>query len=99
TYCTNQRKAIDAAVAESRWQANALRDIFGNPFRPVAFAPAWRTAMSTSLAEGIYTDRAFDRLPILADALEDAGCDNRDILNHCRRGGEHVRGCWGGDLF
>ena len=43
-------------------------------------------------------ERAFDRLPILADALEDAGCDNADILNHCRSAGPHVRGCWVVDL-
>ena len=44
-------------------------------------------------------DRAFDRLPVLADALQDAGCDNADILTHCRSGGEHVRGCWVLDLL
>jgi len=75
-----------------------LRDIFGNPFRPVAFDPAWRTATATSLAEAIYADRAFDRLPILADALEDAGCTSADVLEHCRQPGEHVRGCWVVDL-
>jgi hypothetical protein len=51
------------------------------------------------ITQGIYNDRAFDRLPILADALEDAGCDNADILNHCRQPGEHVRGCWVVDLI
>ncbi len=51
------------------------------------------------IAGTIYTDRAFDRLPILADALEDAGCDNAEILAHCRGGGEHVRGCWVVDLI
>jgi hypothetical protein len=48
-----------------------------------------------SLARGIYEGRAFDRVPILADALQDAGCDNEDILDHCRGPGPHVRGCWG----
>jgi len=75
-----------------------LREIFGNPFRPVTVAPAWQTANVVALAQAIYDDSAFDRLPILADALEDAGCDNADILNHCRSGGEHVRGCWVVDL-
>jgi hypothetical protein len=75
-----------------------VRDIFGNPFRPVTFNPAWRTSNVTALAQAIYDDRAFDRLPILADALEDAGCDRVDILNHCRQPGEHVRGCWVVDL-
>jgi len=76
-----------------------LRDIFGNPFRPVTVDPAWQTATVVALAEAIYADRAFDRLPILADALEEAGCLNGDLLNHCRQPGEHVRGCWAVDLL
>ena len=75
-----------------------LRDIFGNPFRPVAFDAVWRSATATSLAEAIYTERAFDRLPILADALEDAGCTSADVLEPCRSPGPHVRGCWVVDL-
>jgi hypothetical protein len=75
-----------------------LRDIFGNPFRLVTLNPSWQTSNVTALATAIYDDRAFDRLPILADALEDAGCDNADILNHCRQPGIHVRGCWVVDL-
>jgi len=79
--------------------ASLLRDIFGRlPFRPVTLNPAWRTSNVAALAQAIYDDRAFDRMPILADALEDAGCDNADILNHCRQPGEHVRGCWVVDL-
>ncbi len=74
-------------------------DIFGNPFRPVTLNPSWLTTTVHSLASGIYDDRAFDRLPILADALQDAGCDNEDILCHCRQTGEHVRGCWALDLL
>jgi hypothetical protein len=84
--------------AEKRLQGGVVRDIFGNPFRPVAFDPAWFTPTVLALANGIYTDRAFDRMPILADALEEAGCDNPDILLHCREPGEHVRGCWVVDL-
>ncbi len=75
-----------------------LRCIFGNPFRPVAVDPQWLTSTVTQLAQGIYDDRAFDRLPILADALQDAGCDNADVLNHCRDNGPHARGCWVVDL-
>jgi hypothetical protein len=75
-----------------------LRDIFGNPFRPVSLDPSWRTSTVVKLAEAIYQDRTFDRLPILGDALEDAGCTNADILTHCRQPGEHVRGCWCLDL-
>ena len=84
--------------AELAYQAGLIRDIFGNPFRPVAFDPRWRTADVTALACGIYEDRAFKRLPLLADALMDAGCDREDILAHCRSDGPHVRGCWVVDL-
>ncbi|OAI44982.1 hypothetical protein AYO44_13375 [Planctomycetaceae bacterium SCGC AG-212-F19] len=90
--------AAAAARAEPPNRVKLVRCIFGNPFRPVTFAPAWRTATVTSLAQAIYDDRAFDRTPILADALEDAGCTSADVLNHCRGKGEHVRGCWVVDL-
>ena len=76
-----------------------LRDIYGNPFRPVILNTSWRTSTVVALANGIYEEKAFDRIPILADALQDAGCDNDDILNHCRQPGEHVRGCWCVDLI
>jgi hypothetical protein len=76
-----------------------LRDIFGNPFRPVTADPSWLTTTVVTLATGIYADRAFDRLPILADALQDTGCDNADVLDHCRAPGPHVRGCWVIDLL
>ena len=75
-----------------------LRDIFGNPFRPVVADPAWLTPTAVSIASSIYQDRAFDRLPSLADALEEAGCTHADVLLHCRTPGEHVRGCWVVDL-
>jgi hypothetical protein len=80
--------------SDPEWPTNLLRDIFGNPFRPVVFDPAWLTPTVTSLASSIYADRAFDRMPMLADALEEAGCDHADILLHCRGDGPHVRGCW-----
>ncbi len=80
-------------------QANLLRDIFGNPFHPVALDPAWRTEAVVALARAVYDDRAFDRLPVLADALEDAGCADADVLAHCRGDGPHVRGCWVVDLI
>jgi hypothetical protein len=80
-------------------QAHVLRCVLGNPFQPVAFDPAWRTSDVVALARGIYDDRAFDRMPILADALQDAGCNNDDILAHCRdTGTPHARGCWVVDL-
>jgi hypothetical protein len=75
-----------------------LKDIFGNPFRPAAFDPSWLTSTVVSLATGIYKERAFDRLPILADALQDAGCENEAVLSHCRGDLVHVRGCWVVDL-
>ncbi len=60
---------------------------------------AWNDATVRNIAKAIYDEQAFDRMPILADALEDAGCDNADILRHCREPGEHVRGCWVVDLL
>jgi hypothetical protein len=79
-------------------QAGLLRDIFGNPFRPVVFAPEWRTSTAVALADAMYAARDFAHLPVLADALEEAGCDNPDVLAHCRGPGPHVRGCWVVDL-
>ncbi len=86
--------AHGASSAEEQGQCSLIRDIFGNPFRPVAFDPKWRSETAVALAAAIYEERAFDRLPILADALEEAGCDHADILTHCRGDGPHVRGCW-----
>ena len=83
---------------EKAFQADLLRDIFGNPFRPVAFDPTRRSEAAVEIAAGIYEDRAFERMPILAGALQDAGCDHPDILSHCREPGTHVRGCWAVDL-
>ena len=89
----------EAKLAEQAHQTSLLRDIFGNPFRPVAIDPSWLTTDVRLLATGIYDDKAFDRMPILADALQDAGCTNDDILSHCRSEGPHVRGCWVVDLL
>jgi hypothetical protein len=94
---------LNAESYEKKQQAAALRDLVGNPFRPPpAVAETWLSAGGGTvpkLAHTIYADRAFDRLPILADALEDAGCTEPAILSHCRSGGEHVRGCWVVDLL
>jgi hypothetical protein len=79
--------------------AGLVREVFGNPFRPTSASPAWRTPDVLSLANGIYEDRAFDRLPILADALQEAGCEDTEVLGHCRGNGRHVRGCWVIDLL
>jgi hypothetical protein len=79
-------------------QADLLRELFGNPFRPVAFDPAWRTDTAVTLARQMYDSRDFGAMPILADALQDAGCEDEAILLHCREPGAHVRGCWVCDL-
>ena len=76
-----------------------LREVVGNPFRPVVLDSAWLTPNVLALARTIYDEHAFDRLPILADALMDAGCDDADILSHCRGPGPHVRDCWVIDLI
>lgn len=86
--------ADTAKHGESTAQCHLLRDIIGNPFSPVALDPAWLAPAMVKLAQAIYDDRAFDRLADLADTLAEAGCDNQEILNHCRQPGIHVRGCW-----
>jgi hypothetical protein len=91
----------DPHAVEQSALAHLVRDVFGNPFRnrhqdgPM---PKWRGGVAASLAKSIYADRAFDRLPLLADAVEDAGCTNAELLGHLRRPGPHVRGCWAVDL-
>jgi hypothetical protein len=79
--------------------AALLRDIFGNPFRPVALGPSWVTSTAVTLARQMYDARDFSLMPILADALQDAGCEGEDVMDHCRTGGVHVRGCWVVDLL
>ena len=101
--------SFDAAEASSAdrngtlsLHARFLRCIIGNPLRPPPqFDLAWLTwndGAVRKMAQAIYDARAFDRLPLLADALEDAGCADAAILSHCRGPGEHVRGCWVVDL-
>src|SRR5262245_6962567 len=80
-----------------RLQRNLTRELLGNPFRPVSVRRDWLTwndGTVPKLAQTIYDDRRFDIMPILADALEEAGCGDTDILSHCRGLGPHVRGCW-----
>jgi hypothetical protein len=84
--------------AEWHAQSDLFRDIFGNPFRPVSFLSEWRTSTAVTLAQQMYDSRDFSAMSILADALQDAGCDSADILDHCRGPGPHVRGCWVVDL-
>jgi hypothetical protein len=86
-----------------------LRCVFGNPFRPVSLEPAWlgwRDGLVRRLAEAAYGERTLPegtldpgRLAVLADALEDAGCTDADLLGHLRGPGPHVRGCWAIDVL
>jgi hypothetical protein len=91
-------RSLAAQLEEHRVLATLLRDVIGNPFRPVAFDPAWRTGTAVSLARMMYETREFSAMPILADALQDAGCESADVLGHCRGDSPHVRGCWVVDL-
>jgi hypothetical protein len=75
-----------------------IREVFGNPFRPVAFDATWRSITAVALARQMYDSRDFSAMPILADSLQDAGCEDEQILAHCRGNGPHVRGCWVVDL-
>ncbi|VTR93810.1 Uncharacterized protein OS=Sorangium cellulosum (strain So ce56) GN=sce5710 PE=4 SV=1 [Gemmata massiliana] len=84
--------------AEKRAQCELLREMFGNPFRSVAFSSLWRTSTAAAIAKQMYEARDFSAMPILADALQDAGCDSADALGHCRGPGPHVYGCWVADL-
>jgi hypothetical protein len=92
----------DAFQHDKQLQCDLIREIFGNPFRPVQIATEllrWNDATVPRLARHIYDERRFEEIPILADALEDAGCTNRDILDHCRSPGPHVCGCWALDIL
>ena len=93
--------AMTAAVRPSHCPqvSRLIREVVGNPFRPITINPTWLTSTVVSLATGIYDEKAFDRMPILADALQDADCDNEDILNHLRGPGPHVKGCHVLDLL
>jgi len=95
-----------------RGQADLLREIVGNPYRLdpelaswsngsrlITIEPSWCSATVRGLGAAMYESNIFDRFPILADALEDAGCTNAEVLNHCRQPGLHVRGCWVLDLL
>lgn len=98
-HAVSLERGPEAGASERRVQSHLLRDIVGNPFRPVKVTRAWLTTDVLALARGIYDERAFDRMPILADALQDAGCDSEDVLFHCRNAHpDHVRGCWVLDL-
>jgi hypothetical protein len=88
----------DALTAGAREQTAILRDLVGNPFRPVRIRESWLTPAVLAVARYVYDARDFDSLPVLGDALEEAGCTAQELLDHCRQPGEHVRGCWAVDL-
>jgi hypothetical protein len=95
-----------ARKAERAAQGDLMREIVGNPFRPVDLPSAWLSPTVTGLAAAAYEARDLPagrldnvRLAVLADALEEAGCDHIGMLNHCRQAGAHVRGCWVVDLL
>jgi hypothetical protein len=101
-------KNAEGFAVERRLQCELVLDIFGNPFRPVSIPPAvlaWNDAVVVRLAQAAYDERLLPagtldntRLAVLADALEEAGCTDADILGHLRGPGPHVRGCWPVDL-
>lgn len=88
-----------AKVKEKKFQCELLRDIFGNPFRPVTVDAVWLTSEVRTLARHIYHDRDFRRMPELAEALQAANCNESYILEHCLQEIEHVRGCYVLDLL
>jgi len=94
----SERTAVEAV--EYAAQTDFLRDIFGPlPFRRVITSPCGVPAAVVALANRMYESRDFSTMPILADALQDAGCANGEVLDHCREPGQHVRGCWVVDLL
>jgi hypothetical protein len=113
--CHAARVATDAELQQpgssspKLVRCHLLREFFGNPLRPVTLDPAvlsWHNGTVVCLAQAAYDKRHMpegtldnSRLAVLADALEEAGCQDQDILGHCRSGSEHVRGCWVIDLL
>jgi hypothetical protein len=75
-------------------RARILRCLLGNPFRPIASRVVEYPTHLVAWAHGIYDERAFDEMPILGDALDEAGCTDQPLLDHLRDPGVHVRGCW-----
>jgi hypothetical protein len=93
-------EAMTAAATDTRRSLAALvRCVHGNPFQPVTADPGWRTSSALALSTRMYEARDFTPMPVLADALQEAGCDAAAVLDHCRSGGPHVRGCWVVDLL
>lgn len=101
--CDDAMEGLTTAISNARpltgpdggaSECGLIRCLFGNPYRTAAIDKEWLTSTVVALARGVYEDRAFDRLPMLADALQDAGCEDAAVLGHCRGEGPHARGCW-----
>lgn len=95
-------RAAEVRLVDGVTRSRLLRDLFGNPFRPISIDPTWLTwkdGAVVKVARAIYEERIYDRLPLLADALENAGCHDMNILSHCWEIGPHVQGCWVIDLL
>lgn len=90
---------FEALTAEEAALSMILREVVGNPFRSICLASKWLNQRVIAIADAVFENGAFERMPELADALESAGCTNEDILAHCRGPGPHVRGCWVVDLL
>jgi len=93
-----RRRNEEEHAALTKVQLALLREVLGNPFRRSAFENTWRTSKIVALSQWIYANFAFDCLSVLADVLEDAGCVDKQLLDHCRGPGLHVRGCWALDF-
>lgn len=100
TWAAGQLFGHITTESDRRSKVQLLHDLWGPlPFRRLSIDPSWLTPKVVKLAQSIYNDRAFDRMPVLADALEEAGCHDTDIIGHCRGPGPHVLGCWVLDLI
>ena len=84
---------------EEEEQCRLIREIVGNPFHHVKVDPSWLTPGVLDMAQSIYDERQYETMPILGDRLEENGCTDEYLLNHCRQEEEHVRGCWVIDLL
>lgn len=93
-YAFDPTAPILTHVPRDLHDADAVRDVFGVPFRATWFDRRWRTGAVRDLARSMHKSTDYAAMPVLADALEEAGCGNADVLAHCRGGGPHVRGCW-----
>jgi hypothetical protein len=89
----------DGSPVSAGEQVGLLRELFENPFHPSTIEESWLTPTVLTLTHVIQSDRAFELLPVLGDALQDAGCARTDVLDHCYGPGPHVAGCWLVDLL